>query len=45
MAVDEGEAKAKVQATAKYIKMHRLEQVPKGKDRVRANGSKFKNSY
>ena len=45
MAVDECEAKVKVQTTTKYIVMHRLEQVPKGKNRVRVNGSKFKSSY
>ena len=45
MAVDECEAKVKVQTTTKYIVMYRLEQVPKGKNRVRVNGSKFKSFY
>ena len=44
MAVD-GEAKAKVQTTTKCIVMHKLEQVPKGKNGVKVNDSKFKNSY
>ena len=39
------EEKAKVQTTTKYNVMHRLQQVPKGKNRLRVNGNKLKNAY